>query len=372
MKTNHIKSLLWLAGAAALVSLSGCGNSSSSTPSTPSTHSTVSDNVVLTANTNDSTLSVFNIDTLGTLTKVDDLSVGYKPTDLIIHPNGKFLIVMNSASSNGSWDDNGSVGVYSIGEGGLTLVSESNMTMALNGAITPNGKYIYITNQNDFEISAFSIDSETGALTELSTSPYEEYEAHSIVMHPSGKFFFVGSEDGDIYSHIIYDENGSYSENTSNILEEDAFNWLAVTPNGEYLYAGYASGTGIYGYGINQTDGNLTILPGFPILNPASGLKSSTVTPSGKYIYFTSFDDNNVTGYAIGGDGSLTLIDSTATGTRPKSIDISSDSMFAYVANYGDNNVSAYSIETNGSLTAIDTYDVGDGPKRVITGYIPW
>lgn len=31
MKTNHIKSLLWLAGAAALVSMSGCGSSSSTT-----------------------------------------------------------------------------------------------------------------------------------------------------------------------------------------------------------------------------------------------------------------------------------------------------------------------------------------------------
>ncbi|WP_373030023.1 lactonase family protein [Sulfurovum sp.] len=354
---------------ASIVSMTMSGCDSKTSPSS----SVMPDNVVLTANTNESTLSVFDMEANGTLTKVDDVSVGYKLSDLIIHPNGKFLIVMNSASAEGSWDNNGSVGVYSIGESGLTLVSEANMTMALNGAITPNGKYIYIANQDNYEVSAFSIDGDTGVLTELTTSPTDEYEAHSIVMHPSGEFFFVGSEEGQIYSHMIYDENGSFSADTSSIdyNGQAAFNWLAVTPNGEYLYSGNAWGTEIYGFTINQTDGNLTLLDGFPIDNPSNGLKSTALTPSGEYIYFTAFDDDDVTGYSIDDNGILVLVDSTATGNRPKSIDISSDGKFAYVANYGDDNVSAYSIETNGSLTTIDTYAVGDGPKRVITGYVP-
>ncbi|MHC3995511.1 lactonase family protein [Thiomicrolovo sp. ZZH C-3] len=339
----------------------GCGSSSSSVPKSK---------YVITANAEDDTLSSFTRDTAtGALTPVAVMAAGSNPTGLVQHPNGKFVYSMNvddwdntSSASIDTWELNAS--------GGLTHLANTRVVgMALNAVISPNGRYLYVTDQNEYELHSFKINTTTGALTEQPFSPTSEYEAHSIAMHPSGKFFYVGTEESEIHGHVITNDGNYTGTPNTPYAASGANNWLAITPNGDYLYTVDATGNEIKGFSVNEKTGEITLMAGFPVTTTGSGMKSCAVTPNGKYFYVTTKSDASVNAYNVESNGSLTYIDTYASGGHPKSVAVDSKSTSLYVANYDDNNVSAFEIGDTGALTPISKYAVGVGPKMLITAH---
>lgn len=67
----------------------------------------------------------------------------------------------------------------------------------ISAVAEPSGKYLYVLNQGDNTISGFTIDSSTGALTQLSSSPFAitngSTSPNTIVVDPSGKYLYVTS-----------------------------------------------------------------------------------------------------------------------------------------------------------------------------------
>ena len=109
---------------------------------------------ILVANANDDSISVFQVDLdTGELTHIEDVDLpAYSaPTCLVIHPNEKFLFCANSNSKESSWEEDGTVSVFTIDmeTAALTEVNGSPFDaheMALNAAIHPNGEYLYVVN----------------------------------------------------------------------------------------------------------------------------------------------------------------------------------------------------------------------------------
>ena len=80
-----------------------------------------------------------------------------------------------------------------------------------------------------------------------------------------------------------------------------------------------------------------------------------TITDNGKYVYTTNTGSASVTGYAVGQDGSLTLLDADgktgATGAMPIDIALSANSEFLYTLNNGSYSLSMFRVNADGSLT---------------------
>jgi 6-phosphogluconolactonase (cycloisomerase 2 family) len=78
------------------------------------------------------------------------------------------------------------------------------------------------------------------------------------------------------------------------------------------------------------------------------------VTPDGAYAYTTNTGSDNISGYSIGANGSLTLFpgDPFPAGDEPIDMAIA-DGHFLYALNAGSDDVSAYTIGADGTLTAI-------------------
>lgn len=82
------------------------------------------------------------------------------------------------------------------------------------------------------------------------------------------------------------------------------------------------------------------------------------ITPDGSYAYVTNTPDNSISGFAIGGDGSLTMLDAngvtaaTGASSLPIDLDTSRDGEFLYVLLAGTQRIATYAINGNGSLTA--------------------
>ncbi len=124
------------------------------------------------ANSGANSVSAYTISSFGGLTAVSGTTTyGTTPTGLAIDPAGKFLFVANQGSSN--------VSVFSINGTALTAVPGSpfttipiglsypNGTLPTAVAVSNSGNFLYVANQLANFVSAFAINSTTGALTPL-------------------------------------------------------------------------------------------------------------------------------------------------------------------------------------------------------------
>jgi 6-phosphogluconolactonase len=300
---------------------------------------TPSGSALFVANTGSSNISSYSINSDGTLTAASaTTAAGTTPTGLAIDSGGKFLFVANQGSSD--------VSVYSINGTGLTQVPGSPFTTIPSGLSYPNGtlpaavavsasgKFLYVANQLANFVSAFSINSTSGALSPLGVPFYDDGQTS-----PSG---------------------------------------LAVTPNGGFLYVANAgaNSNNISAYAIcdnvvnscanpNTPDGTLTRVTGSPF--PA-GLAPVAIAfdPGFNFAYVVDKGSNTISQYSYGPEsGVLTPLSpgTISTGATPVSIAILSGVVpadvgntlfnttdYAYVANLGAGTISIFSLTTSSGL----------------------
>lgn len=132
---------------------------------------------------------------------------------------------------------------------------------------------------------------------------------------------------------------------------------IAADPTGRYVYVTDQNANQIYGYSVG-TSGNLTALTSSPY---GTGLfpVSITIDPRGKYVYTTNYNSGSVSAYAIDqASGSLSSIAGAggfSTGTRPTCVTIEPAlGIYLYTSNYLDGTVSAGQLSPNtGGITGV-------------------
>jgi 6-phosphogluconolactonase (cycloisomerase 2 family) len=83
------------------------------------------------------------------------------------------------------------------------------------------------------------------------------------------------------------------------------------------------------------------------------------VTQNGKYTYTTNAGSGSITGYRLGRDGRLSLLDAdgrtgvTGDGSSPNDMALSHNSRYLYALDAGTHAISAFQVQSNGSLAPI-------------------
>ncbi len=101
----------------------------------------------------------------------------------------------------GSWN----VSTYTIDErtGALTQIAGSPFVTGQNPisvVVSTNGKFAYVTNLFSNTVSAYTIDAETGGLTPVNGSPFAADTPYSMALSPNGRFAFVTDYDSTTVS----------------------------------------------------------------------------------------------------------------------------------------------------------------------------
>lgn len=300
---------------------------------------TPSGNALFVANSGSNSISSYSINADASLTATSATTpTGNTPTALAIDPGGKFLFAANRASS--------SISVFSINGTGLTAVAGSPFTTIPVGLSYPygtvpaavtvshSGNFLYVANQLANFVSAFAINSTSGALTPLAVPFYDDGQ-----VSPSG---------------------------------------LAITPNGAFLYVANAgaNSNNISAYAIcdsvvnscanpNAPDGTLSAVTGSPF--PAGlGPVAIAFDPGFNFAYVVDKGSNTISQYSYGpGSGVLTPLSppTISTGVTPVSIAVLSGVVaadvgntlfnttdYAYVANLGAGTISIFSLTTSSGL----------------------
>jgi len=283
------------------------GNSPASIQSLPSR------NLLYVANTADSTISLFNVNsTSGALTEVlPRTSTGLTPVSILVNSAGTLLFSVNQISSD--------ISVFSIdsGTGALKPVSGSPFPVTprpVSAAITPSGNFLYVNNPNLSLIYAYSISS-SGALQSATGSPFAAITGTlGMTIDPAGKFLFAANSSANTVS--VFSINGStgalipapespFTVGTSPIS-------VAVSIDSNYLYVANLGSSNIYAFSI-ASNGVLTQLTGSPY---GAGTEPVFVTtdPSGKFVYAGDQSGNTITEFSVDtGSGELTNTGFTAT-----------------------------------------------------------
>ena len=103
------------------------------------------------------------------------------------------------------------------------------------------------------------------------------------------------------------------------------------------------------------------------LLNPIVGVGPDkqtapcwiVLTTDGRFVYTTNTGSGSISGYGVGMDGTLILLNadgmtaSTGSGSAPIDAAVSNDSRFLYALTPGSTSIQGFAIDVNGALTAV-------------------
>jgi 6-phosphogluconolactonase len=289
-------------------------------------------------------------------------------------PSGKFLYASDF--------DMGAMRAYSIqgSTGALTEVSGSPFVPPQSTgnagpfAITPDGKFLfYCVYTPSGDIVTFSVAS--GTLTPTGAIAHDDGQPFQMAVDPSGKFLYVTDHADNMVNGQVsvfsIDGTGALTEIAGSPFDfqsdnNEEPNGLAVHPSGKFVYLTLTNAnSGIDGATVNAATGGLTLIPGSPFVpRSTSGSGYMAMNPSGTTLYVTG----NGVAQAIAIDqstGNLTPLN-TINSQPPIQIvvDIAGKNLFGSIA--PSKSVVSYPIDqTTGNVGAPTLSAAGVDPGAV-------
>ncbi len=276
--------------------------------------------------------------------------------------------------------------------------------------VDESGSFVYVANRGTSDracgdgcnVSAYRVDHDTGALAEISGSPYKAgFGPTGMAQDPAGKFLYV--------TNVISNDVSAYARDivTGTLLEipGSPFSagyhpfWITVDNNGRFAYVANQDDATISAFRIDPRDGSLAQISGSPF---DTGLRPRCIVlhPSGKFAYVINYGVRTdvcqgtygkgagagctVSAYTIDQNtGALrSLAKPARAGTNSIGAAIDPQGRYLYVANLVSNDISAFKInsstgriaEITGSPYATENGPVGitidpSGKYILVTGF---
>jgi 6-phosphogluconolactonase (cycloisomerase 2 family) len=216
--------------------------------------------------------------------------------------NAGFVYVTNGGGTSGAGA--GSISAYSVDSQTGALLPVPGSPFPDPGgpwsiAVDPKGRFAYAVNVANDTISAYAIDGNTGALTPLPGSPFPQdptlsgERPVSVAIDPSGVFVFVANYYFRTIRAYRIDQNTGALSQVPGSPFPAGINPESVTVdlNGQFVYVanGYHGGNGtVSAYSIDRGSGSLTPVPGSPFAVPIGGFPSPGSVPCSVTVHATA------------------------------------------------------------------------------------
>jgi 6-phosphogluconolactonase len=304
-----------------LLGLSGCGGFF--VPQTSSGGTTNTGDYLYVANGSDTFLAGFGVASTGALSvlsgspynnSVAAQSLAVNPANTFLYAGTTAGIFVYGINSNGSItvQNDGSVAAQDMVATAMQVDSTGNYLLAVGIS----------TAQQLQAIGIYTIDTSTGLLTPVASSPLALYTGNTstpTIVAPTG---------------------------------------LLITPNNSYVYASLGTlgvqvltlGSG----GALAAGANPTLLA--PLKTSTSPSDQRTASDPNSLFLFLAEINTGLRVFSIGSGGSLSEVSGSpyAVGTGPTAVDLDVTGSYVYVANKGSNNISSFTLTAaSGKLTAV-------------------
>jgi 6-phosphogluconolactonase len=263
--------------------------------------------------------------------------------------------------------------ICEVSAGGGT-VTDRHVTTVLVTCRAMTGEFAYVANTGSQTVSAFSIDVDTGALTELVGSPFAvNGDAPFLPFQDlSGNYLYILGDDtlGVINSGpstltgYAVDGSGALTPIPGMPIAYPVGPWNPrFHPGGRFLYITSSentadAGNGLHVYSIDAATGELTSVPGSPYELGAAGdhmLRPGMTGPSGEFLYVPhgSVYADEIAVYAVDTvTGALTLQETVPLGKPVNQLVVHPAGDFVYTRN-ADETIGILAIDpVTGQLSA--------------------
>jgi len=311
--------------------------------------------------------------------------------DLTVSASGAFTFTTNVASG----------AAYAVTvktqptTGPLQNCTVSNGTGTVGAAAVTNvsvscayrvARFLYSANTTSANISGYSINAATGALTALAGFPVPSDVGPVFMASNSVRSTLYVATNGSVVSPPRV---GAYAINAATgaltQLASSPFDLSSPTPpngpspvtrplihsSGNFGYMSIIGAAPLYGATVDTT-GNLTAIPGLPTVGTGQGF--GAIDSTGTYFFIPHNNLNGgvggaVAAYRIGAGGALTSLGSTATGGRPVTAVIHPAGTFVLSSNNDPpGSVAVMAISGNGTLSAVSGSPFTTGAGSAPTG----
>ena len=254
----------------------------------------------------------------------------------------------------------------------LTELAPSTAASPSSVVVHPSNHFLYAANQNTNTISMFTVNSTTGALTEvlprtplIMSSGGAGLSPAVMTMDSSGNYLFVGNQiTNDIWVFSIGSSGKLSFVSSAQVGASPAS--LTLVASGGFLYVPVPTFSAIYVFSVSS--GVLTQVGSPVVVN--GGVGHVGIDPAGKFLYVPNPSLNTVTVLLIQPNGSLAAGPGLfATGTSPVAAATNATGAYLYVANSASTNLSQFQVNsTTGALTALTTTVAGTGtnPESIV------
>jgi 6-phosphogluconolactonase len=162
---------------------------------------------------------------------VDEVA-GEGPRHFTFHPSGKYVYVNNELGNT--------ITVYDLGSDGSLSPkqTESTIPAGWDGVshtadihVSPDGKFVYVSNRGHDSIAMYSIDESTGNVTSLGNEATQGKNPRNFAITPDGKFLLAENQDSDTIVTFKREDDGTLTP-TGSILNIPAPVCLQFLPVG--------------------------------------------------------------------------------------------------------------------------------------------
>lgn len=249
----------------------------------------------------------------GALTAVagSPFEAGSTPTSLAFDASGSYLYV--AGYSGPAAPVNTVISAYSVNSSGaLAPLAKYTVSSELSTVVAA-GNYLYVAGYYTNSITVFSIGS-TGELTQnVPGSPFAtDTRPYSIVADPSGSVLYTANDGmptateatpGSISAFTIDSSTGALTPVPGNPQSIAVHGTISIDPMGRFLLVPEISGMSVYT--IDTTTGALSAVAGSPF---STGTDPSVVSvdPMDRFVYVVNEGSANVSEFTLESTGALT------------------------------------------------------------------
>ena len=297
---------------------------------------------------------------------IDDADV----TDVEVVCYGRFAYAADRGDNT--------ISAYSIDSttGALTAVGTPVPTGMSPYAIAarPDGEYVYVVNETSNNISVYAVNATSGALSAVPGSPFAAgTDPQALAFDSTGAYLYVANNGSDnLSAYVVNDSTGALTpQSTATYTTGSGPSAVSVgnLSSGQFVFVANNGGSNnISVFAIAAVTGALTPVAGSPFAaggNPHS-LVLQPYSPfdyGGEYLYTANFDGNSSTipGFSVDADtGALTVL-SGSPFSLPVSNYIGTDATGSYLYVTTSAGLVGYSINGTGLLTALAGFPVASG-----------
>jgi 6-phosphogluconolactonase len=269
------------------------------------------------------------------------------PSQSSIVVSGDRLLVVNAGSDE--------ISLFAIGADGLSLLDQAASGGSMPTSIAARGTSVFVLNAGgEPNVTGFTLGDSLEPSGDTRALPGSD--PAQIGFTPDGSSLIVTDRAADALLELAV-AGGDAVRHPSAGATPYGFDF---TPDGTLVVTEAFGGTvgaaaaSSYAAGLQPVSKS--------VANTRSEVCWAAVTKDGRYVFVTNFGDGSISSYAIGADGSLTLVDAVAgstvlgeKGVRDEAL--SADGRFLYTLDADARRVFAFAVRDDGRLDPVGDID---------------